>query len=289
MASVKYGMDSKQGATINTQTQEVRVKRYRGTDYRIEDDLLPVEEPLQIRMAGENVVVTMRTPGYDEELAAGFLFTEGIITHMGHIESIRHCPDETSGGTPSPNVINVTPQDRALVDPRRWRRNMYASSSCGICGKESAEQVLTDFEVVPEGGSVSLDLLYALPNKIREGQAGFDQTGGLHAAALFDTDGTLMVLREDVGRHNAVDKVVGYALMNGMLPLHGTIMAVTSRASFEIVQKALAAGVMLLATLSAPTSLAVELAREGGITLVAFLREGRCNVYAGGERVIGSR
>jgi FdhD protein len=282
-------MDRAQQDIGSPQTQEVRVGKYRGVDSRVENDLLPVEEPLQIRMAGENVVVTMRTPGYDEELAAGFLFTEGIISHMGHIESIRHCPDEASGGAPSPNVINVTPHDRMLVDPRQWRRNLYASSSCGICGKESAEQVLREFEVVPQGGSVSLQLLYALPDLIREAQSGFEQTGGLHAAALFDTHGKLMVLREDVGRHNAVDKVVGYALMNGMLPLRGSIMAVTSRASFEIVQKALAAGVMLLATLSAPTSLAVELAREGGITLVAFLREGRCNVYAGEERVRGSR
>ena len=284
---VEYGMDGVQEITIvASHAHDVKVKRCIGPQCKIENDLLPVEEPLQIRMAGENVVVTMRTPGHDEELAAGFLFTEGIISHWGHIESIRHCPDETSHDTPSPNVVNVAPSERGLVDPRRWRRNLYASSSCGICGKESAEQVVREFATVPEGGKVPLELLYGLPDKLREKQAGFEQTGGLHAAALFDLTGDLVVLREDVGRHNAVDKVVGYALMNGMLPLQSYVMLVTSRASFEIVQKALAAGLTILATVSAPTSLAVELAREGGITLVAFLREGRCNVYAGEDRIL---
>lgn len=278
-------MDSTELETKSPQTQEVSVKRFQGALTRVEDDFLPVEEPLQIRMAGENVVVTMRTPGHDEELAAGFLFGEGIIGGWGDIEEVHHCPDEESGGAPSPNVINVTPRDREIVDPRRWRRNLYASSSCGICGKESTEQVLREFATVQGGGSVASEVLYSLPEKIRAAQAGFEQTGGLHAAALFGLDGELVVLREDVGRHNAVDKVVGYALMRGMLPLGEMVMAVTSRASFEIVQKALAAGVSVLATLSAPTSLAVDLARDGGITLVAFLREGRCNVYAGEERI----
>ncbi|MGA7733027.1 MAG: formate dehydrogenase accessory sulfurtransferase FdhD, partial [Chloroflexia bacterium] len=282
----EYGMDTTHAPATISQARSVQLKRYVGARSTHEADLLPVEEPLQIRMAGENVVVTMRTPGHDEELAAGFLFTEGIISHYGHIESIRHCPDDTSQDAPSPNVINVTPSERALVDPRRWRRNLYASSSCGICGKESAAQVVREFAAVPEGAAISLQLLYTLPDKLRESQAGFEQTGGLHAAALFDVEGNLLILREDVGRHNAVDKIVGHALMRGLLPLHNHVMVVTSRASFEIVQKALAAGVTILATVSAPTSLAVELAREGGITLVAFLRQGRCNIYAGEERIL---
>ncbi len=288
MAGVEYGMDGIQEISTGTQqAQGVEVKRCVGRDCRVNQDLLPVEEPLQIRMAGENVVVTMRTPGHDEELAAGFLFTEGIIANAGHIESIHHCPDEASGDSPSPNVINATPAERALVDPRRWRRSLYASSSCGICGKESAEQVLLNFPCVPAVGSATLDLLYSLPDKLKKRQEGFEQTGGLHAAALFDQEGELLVLREDVGRHNAVDKVVGYGLMKGLLPLQDKILVVTSRASFEIVQKALAAGVTILATISAPTSLAVGLAREGGITLVAFLREVRCNIYSGEERIVG--
>jgi FdhD protein len=279
-------MKSIRTTIISPQTRSAQIRRYVSEGSTVEDDLLPVEEPLQIRMAGENVVVTMRTPGHDEELAAGFLFTEGIISHYGHIESIGHCPDDEMGGALSPNVINVTPTERALVDPRRWRRNLYASSSCGICGKESAEQVAREFAGVPEGRPVSIEMLFALPNKLRASQEGFEQTGGLHAAALFDLEGNLLALREDVGRHNAVDKVVGYALMQGLVPLESHIMVVTSRASFEIVQKALAAEVTILATVSAPTSMAVELAREGGITLVAFLREGRCNVYAGERRIL---
>jgi FdhD protein len=280
-------MDTTHAPATISQARSVQLKRYVGARSTLEDDLLPVEEPLQIRMAGENVVVTMRTPGHDEELAAGFLFTEGIISHYGHIESIQHCPDDTSHDASSPNVINVTPSERALVDPRRWRRNLYASSSCGICGKESVEQVVREFAAIPEGPAIPLQLLYTLPDKLRASQAGFEQTGGLHAAALFDLYANLLVSREDVGRHNAVDKIVGHALMSGLLPLHNYVMVVTSRASFEIVQKALAAGVTILATVSAPTSLAVALAREGGITLVAFLRQGRCNVYAGEGRILG--
>jgi FdhD protein len=280
-------MDTTHAPAVISQAQSVQLKRYIGERATQESDLLSVEEPLQIRMAGENVVVTMRTPGHDEDLATGFLFTEGIISHYGHVESIQHCPDDKSHGAPSPNVINVTPSERALVDPRRWRRNLYASSSCGICGKESAEQVVREFAPIPEGPAISLQLLYTLPDKLRASQAGFDQTGGLHAAALFDLYANLLVSREDVGRHNAVDKIVGHALRSGLLPLHNYVMVVTSRASFEIVQKALAAGVTILATVSAPTSLAVELAREGGITLVAFLRQGRCNVYSGEGRILG--
>jgi FdhD protein len=278
-------MDATQNIAVTNDemTSASSVRRYVGQESEVEGDFLPVEEPLQIRMAGEDVVVTMRTPGHDEELAAGFLFTEGIIAGKAHIESISYCPDQANGDAPSPNVINVTPTDRALVDPRAWQRNMFASSSCGVCGKVSIEQVRVGRAYPPVQGrlAVGLETLYSLPDKIRQAQAGFAQTGGLHAAALFSPDGELLVLREDVGRHNAVDKVVGYALMAGMLPLDSHVLVVTSRASFEIVQKAMAAGVRVMATMSAPTNLAVAMAREGGITLVAFLRDKRCNVYAG--------
>jgi FdhD protein len=282
---VEYVMEATQGITgANEEVAGVRgVQRYVGQTSRVESDLLPVEEPLQIRMAGEDVVVTMRTPGHDDELAAGFLFTEGIIGGKADIESIGYCLDEADAGVLSPNVINVTPTDRDLVDPRRWQRNMFASSSCGVCGKVSIEQV-QGRRIYPtrEGRlGVKPEMLYTLPDKVRQAQTGFAQTGGLHAAALFTADGRLVVLREDVGRHNAVDKVVGLALIEDMLPLDEHVLVVTSRASFEIVQKALAAGVRVMATMSAPTSLAVELAQQGRLTLVAFLREGRCNVYTG--------
>ena len=282
---VEYGMDTTEGiAGVNEGvTGAGTVRRYVGQTSRLEDDLLPIEEPLQIRMAGEDVVVTMRTPGHDNELAAGFLFTEGIIDGRAHIESIAYCLDDTADDALSPNVINVNPTDRDLVDPRRWQRNMFASSSCGVCGKVSIEQVQVGRVYPPRQDKhrVELETLYTLPDKIKQAQTGFMQTGGLHAAALFTADGELLVLREDVGRHNAVDKVVGYALMADMLPLENHVLVVTSRASFEIVQKALAAGVRVMATMSAPTNLAVEMARQGGITLVAFLRDERCNVYAG--------
>ncbi|HST04208.1 MAG TPA: formate dehydrogenase accessory sulfurtransferase FdhD [Chloroflexia bacterium] len=269
--------------TNDMQASASSVTRFVGHEAEVQGDLLPVEEPLQIRLAGEDVVVTMRTPGHDEELAAGFLFTEGIIAGKTHIESIVHCPDDANGGAPSPNVVNVTPTDRSLLDPARWQRNMFASSSCGVCGKISIEQVRMGrlYHPMQEKLSVDLETLYSLPGKIRQAQTGFEQTGGLHAAALFTPDGHLLVLREDVGRHNAVDKVIGHALIEGLLPLDNHVLVVTSRASFEIVQKALAAGVRVMATISAPTSLAVEMAQEGGITLVAFLRDRRCNVYAG--------
>jgi FdhD protein len=260
------------------------VTRFTGPHREDTHDHLAVEEPLQIRLAGEDVAVTMRTPGHDHELAAGFLFTEGIIAGRHHIESIAHCPD-TSGA--SDNVVNVQPTERGLLEPHRWAsRNFYSTSSCGLCGKTSIEQITTRTGRLNHNAKVSLQTLYDLPKKLQAAQVTFAQTGGLHAAALFDLDGNLLLLREDVGRHNAVDKVIGHALLNDLLPLDHHILLVSSRASFEIVQKALMAGIGILAVVSAPSSLAVELAREAGMTLVAFLREERLNVYAGEERII---
>jgi FdhD protein len=267
------------------------VIRYKGDDYERAHDYLAVEEPLQIRLAGEDVAVTMRTPGHDAELAAGFLFTEGVIAGKHHIETIAHCPPDD--GSQAQNIINVLPTDRALLEPGSWGRNFISSSSCGLCGKTSIEQVKLKSKVQsPESGApvakskIRPELFYALEARLRAAQETFTQTGGLHAAALFDLEGNLIVLREDVGRHNAVDKVIGYALLEDILPLERHILVVSSRASFEIVQKALMAGVQVLATLSAPSSLAVDLARQAGITLVAFLRQGRLNVYTGDERVM---
>jgi FdhD protein len=249
------------------------------------DDVLAVEEPLEIRFAGCNVAVTMRTPGHDFELAAGFLFTEGIIRGPGDIASMRHCPadDEISGE----NIVNVNPADQRLVDPSRWQRNFFATSSCGVCGKASIDAVCRESRPIEDGCSLPAEMLYGMQRKLREAQPAFARTGGLHAAGLFDLNGRLLVLREDVGRHNAVDKVIGHALLSGMLPLRGSALMVSGRSSFEVTQKALAAGIPILAAVSAPSSLAVDLARSSGMTLVGFLREGRFNVYAGAGRITG--
>jgi FdhD protein len=259
------------------------IRRCVGPYCEVSEDDLPVEEPLQIRMAGEDVAVTMRTPGHDIELTLGFLYSEGIIAGKAHIESIAHCADED--GLPTPNVINVLPSDRDLVDPRRWRRDFFAASSCGLCGKTTLESVTRSLPAAASNANIALDTLYLLGEKLREAQEGFARSGGLHAAGLFDVEGKLLLLREDVGRHNAVDKIVGHALLHDLLPLDNHILLVSSRASFEIVQKALAAGIAIMAVISAPSSLAVELAEQANMTLVAFLREGRLNIYAGHERI----
>jgi FdhD protein len=273
--------DTIQAEVPATVTREVR--RYVGSESRLDHDLLAVEEPLQIRLAGEDVALAMRTPGHDEELALGFLYTEGIIGGLHHVQSVARCLDED--GLPSDNTINVTPTDRALLDPSKWRRDFYAASSCGLCGKTSITQIARHNGQVHCHCSVTLDTLYSLPSRVRATQHAFSQTGGLHAAALFTMDGELVVLREDVGRHNAVDKIIGHALLRQMLPLDQHVLYVTSRASFEIVHKAIAAGLGIMAVVSAPSSLAVRTAREAGMTLVAFLREGRLNVYSREERI----
>jgi FdhD protein len=260
------------------------VLRYSGDTQQWTYDNLAVEEPLQIRLAGEDVAVAMRTPGHDVELAVGFLYTEGIIAGKHHIESVGHCAGDD--GSLSQNIVNLFPTDRTLLDPRRWRRNFYSTSSCGVCGKTTISQVTAQAATILSEAAVSLQTLYGLVPKLQAAQAGFTQTGGLHAAGLFDTSGYLLVMREDVGRHNAVDKVIGHALLNDLLPLGSHILLVSSRASFEIVQKAAMSGIAIMAVISAPSSLAVQLAREAGMTLVAFLREGRLNVYSGEGRII---
>lgn len=270
-------------ATAAQASVSMPVKRWQGDSSRSDTDTLAVEEPLQIRMAGEDVAVTMRTPGHDQELAVGFLFSEGLIAGKRHIASIAHCLDER--GSPAANIVNLQPTERDLVDPRRWGRNFVSSSSCGLCGKTSIEQIGRRLEPLSARFQVSASILYSLPDKLRAEQEAFSQTGGIHAAGLFTLSGDLLALREDVGRHNAVDKIIGYALLNDMLPLSNHILLVSSRASFEIVQKAWAAGISLLAVISAPSSLAVETAQEAEMTLVAFLRGERLNVYAGEWRV----
>lgn len=247
------------------------------------EDSLAAEEPLEIRVNGAPLSVTMRTPGHDIELAAGFLLTEGIIESVDQIESLRSTA--SAPGTKR-NVVEITLHEKSF-DPTDLQRNFYAASSCGICGKASIEAIRRR-GLTPPNRDLYIDpeLLCTLPDRIRDQQAVFARTGGLHAAALFDESGNLLALREDIGRHNAVDKLVGWALLQERLPLAHHIMLVSGRGGFEIVQKALAAGVPILASVSAPSSLAVKLAREMGLTLIGFLRGQRFVIYSGESRCV---
>lgn len=255
---------------------------------RVQRDALAVEEPLEIRLAGGSVAVTMRTPGHDADLALGFLYTEGIIHGRADVHSVAHCltDDPLAQG----NIINVNPVDPAIVDPSRWQRNFYTTSSCGVCGKASIDAVRLHTPPLNADLTVTPALLYRLPARLEAAQRLFGQTGGLHAAGLFDATGTLVTLREDVGRHNAVDKVIGDALRRNALPLDRHVLLVSGRASFEIVQKALMARIPIVAAISAPSSLAVDLARSVGMTLVGFLRpagdSGRFNLYTAPQRIV---
>jgi FdhD protein len=262
-----------------------------GSDYRIlrytteagaenARDELSVEEPLEIRINNRAVSVTMRTPGHDEELAAGFLFTEGMIHSRDDIVSIAPCVSAREG-----NVVNVTPSPSAKIDFDKLTRHVFASSSCGLCGKATIESIHCRFGPVDSSVRVGAKMLLALPQKLRQAQSTFARTGGLHGAALFTATGELVVAREDVGRHNAVDKVLGYGLLNDRLPFDQQLLLVSGRASFEIMQKALAARVPIVAAVSAPSSLAVDFAAESQMTLVGFLRDGRMNIYTEPSRI----
>ncbi|SLK03399.1 formate dehydrogenase accessory sulfurtransferase FdhD [Arthrobacter sp. P2b] len=254
---------------------------------RFKEDVLAAEEPLEIRLAGRSFAVTMRTPGDDFDLVAGFLVSEGVIRHQSDLVSLRFCAGR-NGDVQTFNVVDAQLGPGAAIPDTM--RHVYTSSSCGICGTESIDAVRKTLHFDPSGDGlrVPVDLLAGLPERLREAQAVFDKTGGVHAAGLFRMDGDdpeLLCLREDVGRHNAVDKVVGWALREGLLPLRGTVLQVSGRASFELVQKAALAGIPVLAAVSAPSSLAADLAAETGVTLVGFSRGHSLNVYAGRERI----
>ena len=246
-------------------------------------DRVVVEEPLEIRVRGRSIAVTMRTPGSDRELAAGFLLTEGIVRKPGDIIEVAVCLESDEPD----NTLNVFLAPNVEVDFDRLTRHVFASSSCGVCGKASIDAVQQQFPPVTAKFKIPAELLTALPDQLRASQATFGQTGGLHASALFDIRGQLLILREDVGRHNAVDKVVGHGLLGGLLPYDQHVLLVSGRASFEIMQKALAARVPVVAAISAPSSLAVEFARQSGQTLVGFLRGQTMNIYSGAERIAG--
>jgi FdhD protein len=268
-----------------------RLLRLDGAAASESEDRVVTEEPLEIRLrAGEErstVAVTMRTPGADRELAVGFLYAEGVVQRREQVRAVRELDDPWGEpGKPS-NVLEVELALSELPDIARLERHFFASSACGVCGKAGIENLRLRGHRRLEGGpTVPAELLYALPDRLRQAQGVFDATGGLHAAALFDAEGALLAVREDVGRHNALDKLVGWAFAEGRLPLSGGIVLVSGRSSFEIVQKCVAAGVPILCSVSAPSSLAVELASELGLTLVGFLRGRRLNLYAGRERIV---
>jgi FdhD protein len=269
---------------------KTRVRVVEDGKMRVRPDTLATEEPMEIRLitggARQTVAVTMRTPGADFELAAGFLYGEGIVKSPDEIAKISYCVDSDLDAAQQYNIVNVELRGGREYDLRPLERHFYTTSACGVCGKASLEQLeLRGCPVALPGPEVSAETLYSLPEKLREAQGLFDATGGLHAAALFDGEGNLVALREDVGRHNATDKLVGWALLENRLPLSGHIVMVSGRSSFEILQKCLTAGVPFVCAISAPSSLAVDVAREFGMTLVGFLRERRFNVYAGQERV----
>jgi FdhD protein len=274
--------------------KRVPARRWRDGAFHPFDDALAVEEPLEIRLGGRRFTVTMRTPGSDDELAAGFLLAEGFIDSAADISEIRRVSARRRG-TPEDNVLDVILAVSAERLRERLKRNFVVSSSCGICGKTSIDSIERRVEPIDSAVRVGAAAVLRLPATMREAQAVFRATGGLHAAALFDVSASrngdteavrLVSLREDIGRHNAVDKVVGRALMDRKLPLASSILMVSGRLSFEIVQKAAAAGVPILAAVSAPSSLAVELAERVGITAVGFLRERGFNVYTHPERIV---
>ncbi|MFI6938369.1 formate dehydrogenase accessory sulfurtransferase FdhD [Streptomyces sp. NPDC050418] len=274
-------------------TERRRVIRVRGGHVSARPDTLVAEEPLEIRLNGKPLAITMRTPGDDFALAAGFLVSEGVLGAAEELQSIVYCAGATADGSNTYNVVDVKTAPGVVLPDITLERNVYTTSSCGLCGKASLDAVRTtarwpiDDTQGDSAPPVLLDpeLLARLPDRLREAQRVFDRTGGLHAAALFTADGQLVDIREDVGRHNAVDKLVGRALREGNLPLSRSVLLVSGRASFELAQKAVMAGIPVLAAVSAPSSLAVDLAAETGLTLVGFLRGTSMNVYAGEHRL----
>lgn len=250
-------------------------------------ETLAVEEPLELRLNGSALTVTMRTPGSDVELAQGFLLTEGVIGHRDDIARVEYCRGAGADGMNTYNVLDVTLAPHVPAPSLDVTRNFYTTSSCGVCGKGSIDAVRTVSRHSPgdDPSVVAAATLTAMPRQLRSAQKVFASTGGLHGAALFDTDGTMLVVREDIGRHNAVDKVIGWAVEQQRVPLTGTVLLVSGRASFELTQKAVMAGIPILAAVSAPSSLAVDLASQAGLTLVAFLRGESMNVYTRMDRV----
>ncbi|WP_304118698.1 formate dehydrogenase accessory sulfurtransferase FdhD [Mycolicibacterium bacteremicum] len=269
-------------------TTRVRVQHVTADQAVARPETLAVEEPLEIRVNGTPLTVTMRTPGSDVELAQGFLLTEGLIAGRADIARVQYCSGAGPDGLNTYNVLDVTLAGDVPAPDVDVTRNFYTTSSCGVCGKASLDAVRLSSKHGPgdDPATVPAETIAALPDKLRRRQKVFAATGGLHGAALFDTDGEPLVVREDIGRHNAVDKVIGWALEFNRIPLAGTVLLVSGRASFELTQKAVMAGIPVLAAVSAPSSLAVDLASQSGLTLVAFLRGDSMNVYTRPDRIV---
>ncbi len=274
---------------MNVRVVEAPVQRFDGSSHTQETDLLAREEPLEIRVEGRNVAIVMRTPGEDEELAAGFLVTEGLVREASEVLDISrypHCLNPIPGPPPvDGNAVNVRLKNPAALDFNKLTRHVFTSSSCGICSKATIDAVHQQFPALEDNCMVDRSVLLGLPKALGSSQDTFKRTGGLHACALFDLEGNLLAAREDVGRHNALDKVIGWALLANKLPLSQRILLLSGRASFEMAQKALAGGIPIIAAISAPSSLAVMFARESGQTLIGFLREPRMNIYTGERRI----
>lgn len=258
---------------------------------RVRPDYLATEEPLEIRLVAggrrETLAITMRTPGADFELAVGFLFGEGVIGGRDDVRRVTYCTDRDVDADQRFNIVNVELAGGAAPDLRSLERHFYTSSACGVCGKATLDALeMRGCGVLTGGPQVAPDTLYGLPDRLRRSQGVFESTGGLHAAGLLGVDGDLLAVREDVGRHNALDKLVGWAVMQGRVPLSGHVLVVSGRTSYEILQKAISAGIAVVCGISAPSSLAVALAERFGVTLIGFLRDRRCNVYAHPERVV---
>ena len=266
-----------------------RVTHWQGSEQREREEYLTVEEPCEIRLGGRSLAVIMRTPGHDPELALGFLLGEGLIRYPEDVRDVREASD--AEGLPLANVVEVILRSELMEEAAAspFQRQFVVSASCGLCGKDSIANVLCATEPIPADDlRISATLLYELPTRLRQAQSVFTHTGGLHAAGLFTPQGELIVLREDVGRHNAVDKLIGYGLLNRSLPYARHILLVSGRTSLEIIQKAVRARIPCVAAISAPSSLAVELANQSGITLIGFLRERSMNVYTHAERIVCS-
>ncbi len=273
---------------VTCRTPSVRVEMaMEGVRVIRRPDTVTVEEPLQIRLGGRPLSVTMRTPGADFDLVIGFLLTEGLIGAAADVATLMHCQDAGEDGAPTYNVVDVVLRPDLALAKVSLERYFASTSACGVCGKASIEdvRVRSRYDVRTDRTALAPATLMRLPQALKDQQKVFGRTGGLHAAGLFTTDGDLLAIREDVGRHNAVDKLIGWAAREGLVPLTGCVLMVSARASFELTQKAVMAGIPCLAAISAPSSLAVQLAGESGMTLIGFLRPPRMSVYAGAERL----
>ncbi|MGH2828050.1 MAG: formate dehydrogenase accessory sulfurtransferase FdhD [Actinomycetota bacterium] len=283
-AEAKRERTGRPGASV-----KARVHAFDNGEVVRRSDAVATEEPLEIRLLQgaqtHTAAVTMRTPGNDFELAAGWLFAEGMVTDRSEVTKLAYCVDRGLGEEQQYNIVNVHLRADRPLDLRSLERHFFTTSACGVCGKAGIEQLQTSAKPVADGPQVDIDVIRSLPESLRAAQGIFERTGGLHAAGLFSTAGELVALREDVGRHNALDKLIGWALLDGRLPLADHIVLVSGRASFELVQKCVVAGVPVMCAVSAPSSLAIEVAVEFNLTLVGFLRDHRFNLYSAPERL----